>query len=401
MKYVSLYIIILLIGCGSEKQNSPIEYSIGSFGYDFNFLSQYQKDLILLSQDSSLVLVSPGLQGRILTSSTSGMSGKSHGWINYSLFESGKFQEHINVFGGEDRFWMGPEGGQYSLFFEKGAEFVFENWFTPASLDTEPFELVMKEKKSVVFHKSFSLTNYSGTNFLLSLNRKIDLLSGKEIGELLQISLNGVKVVGFLSENEIENLNDFEWTRKTGMPSIWILGMFNPAEGTVVFAPYNNENEGRNIVTDDYFGRVSPDRLLTKDNMVLFKADGKERGKIGLKYGFAKDIIGSYSPASNQLTLVKYSLPKERTDYVNSLWKFQAEPFSGDVVNAYNDGPVNGGEALGGFYELESSSPAANLKPRESLIHKHYTVHIEGSKEKLNQIAYALFQVPLDSIFIP
>ena len=29
-------------------------------------------------------------------------------------------KEHVNVFGGEDRFWLGPEGGQYSIFFVKG-----------------------------------------------------------------------------------------------------------------------------------------------------------------------------------------------------------------------------------------------------------------------------------------
>ena len=28
----------------------------------------------------------------------------------------GTLQEHIHVFGGEERFWMGPEGGQYALF---------------------------------------------------------------------------------------------------------------------------------------------------------------------------------------------------------------------------------------------------------------------------------------------
>jgi hypothetical protein len=35
------------------------------------------------------------------------------GWINRKLIASRKIQPHINVFGGEDRFWIGPEGGQF------------------------------------------------------------------------------------------------------------------------------------------------------------------------------------------------------------------------------------------------------------------------------------------------
>jgi hypothetical protein len=32
---------------------------------------------------------------------------------------------HINVFGGEDRFWLGPEGGQFSIFFAKDGVVYF------------------------------------------------------------------------------------------------------------------------------------------------------------------------------------------------------------------------------------------------------------------------------------
>ena len=39
------------------------------------------------------------------------------------IIASGKTQPHINVYGGEDRFWLGPEGGQFSIFFAKDAKF--------------------------------------------------------------------------------------------------------------------------------------------------------------------------------------------------------------------------------------------------------------------------------------
>ena len=41
---------------------------------------------------------------------------------------------------GEDRFWLGPEGGQFALFFKKGDPFDLDHWQTPAMMDTEPFE---------------------------------------------------------------------------------------------------------------------------------------------------------------------------------------------------------------------------------------------------------------------
>ena len=94
-----------------------------SFGDDLAFLQKHTP-MIVLSDPSGAgkVAVSPAWQGRVMTSSTSGDAGLSFGWINRELIASGKLQPHINVFGGEDRFWLGPEGGQFSIFFAQGAE---------------------------------------------------------------------------------------------------------------------------------------------------------------------------------------------------------------------------------------------------------------------------------------
>ena len=51
-------------------------------------------------------------------------------------------------------------------------------------------------------------------------------------------------------------------------------------------------------------------------------------------------------------------------------------------MNSYNDGPPSpGAKPLGPFYELESSSPALELKPDESFTHIHRTIHLQGDKE--------------------
>src|SRR5664279_2658729 len=105
-----------------------------------------------------------------MTSTAGGDSGASFGWINRELFTSHKVQPHINVFGGEDRLWIGPEGGQFSIFFAKGVPFDLEHWYTPAPLDTEPFELISQSRGHAQFRRSFAVTNYSGTPFKAEVN---------------------------------------------------------------------------------------------------------------------------------------------------------------------------------------------------------------------------------------
>ncbi len=94
-----------------------------NFGDDSTFLKQHT-ELIVLSANKgqSKVAVAPGWQGRVMTSSAQGNDGHSFGWINRELIASGKLQPHMNAFGGEDRFWLGPEGGQCSIFFAPGGQ---------------------------------------------------------------------------------------------------------------------------------------------------------------------------------------------------------------------------------------------------------------------------------------
>lgn len=82
------------------------------------------------------------------------------------------------------------------------------------------------------------------------------------------------------------------------------------------------------------------------------------------------------------------------------MWEYQREPFEGDVVNAYNDGALSDGTIMGSFYELETSSAAASLKPSESLVHEHATLHFKGSSEHSELIANNLLRVSMgDYVF--
>src|SRR3974390_1782487 len=137
-----------------------------TFGEDTAFLKSHT-DLIVLSNEKGMakVAVAPAWQGRVMTSTAGADGGLSFGWINRELIASGKLAPHMNAFGGEDRFWMGPEGGQFSIFFAKGAKFEFNDWFTPAVFDTLPYKVVRQATDQAVFGSEFTLTNYSGTQF--------------------------------------------------------------------------------------------------------------------------------------------------------------------------------------------------------------------------------------------
>jgi len=128
--------------------------------------------------------------------------------------------------------------------------------------------------------------------------------------------------------------------------------------------------------------------------VIRFSGDGQYRSKIGLTPQRAKPVLGSYDATRQLLTIVQYTKPEGATDYVNSMWEMQAEPFKGDVVNSYNDGPPSpGAKPLGPFYELESSSPALALKPGENANHTHRTIHLQGDEAAVRTIGKMLLGV--------
>ncbi|QHT71931.1 hypothetical protein GXP67_07835 [Rhodocytophaga rosea] len=377
--------------------------SKGTFGYDLAFLQEYDSVIVLSNPaQQAQIIVSPRLQGRVMTSTSQGSDGKSYGWVNYELIASRAFQPHINAFGGEDRFWLGPEGGQFSIFFKKGDPFDLTHWQTPVAVDTESFQVISHSPDRVQLRKDMEVQNYSGASFQLRVNRSVRLLSEIDISKLLAYSLtDSIKAVGFESDNRITNIGTQAWEPSSGLVSVWILGMFRPSPATTIIIPIKegSEQELGPPVNDRYFGKVPDDRLDVQGKVLYFKGDGQQRGKIGVPFNRAKPMLGSYDAQQGILTIVQFNLPETPSTYVNSLWEIQKDPFSGDVINSYNDGPAEpGAKPMGPFYELETSSPAAALAPGRSLSHVHRTFHFEGPMEELDKLCQATLGVPLQEV---
>lgn len=370
---------------------------MGTYGHDLDYLAEKNVGFVeLVSADGQArVLLVPAFQGRVMTSTAGGLKGASCGWINYKAIADGFANSRFNPFGGEERFWIGPEGGPFSWYFKPGAEQVYANWDVPAFIDSEAFEVESSSESEAVFTKETVLKNASGVEFNIGVRRVVKLLERSETEKVLGIELpTGVRPVAYSTANTIKNLGAMSWTKETGMPSVWLLGMYPPTPSTVVFIPYNQEFEGK-VVKDDYFGKVPADRLVVKDGFVYFKIDGKFRAKIGLPAGSAKDLCGSFDPKAGVLNILKYTVPQGVNDYVNSQWGPQEDNFGGDVINSYNDGPTETGVVMGPFYEIETSSPGAALDPGESLTHTQFTFHLEGDIDSLAPVAKEVFGADL------
>lgn len=380
------------------------------FADDVAFMKRHTS-IVLLQDGEAAVAVAPAYQGRVMTSTYDRKSGPSFGWINRPVIEKGllsdaerkgKLEEHIYIFGGEERFWLGPEGGQYALFFPPGSKFEFADWVTPPAIDTEPYDVADQTDSSVTFKHNTALVNYSGTTFQVGIERTVRLLGKQDVAERLDVELGeGLRIVGYETDNRITNTGSDPWKPETGLLSIWILGMYNPSPQTTVVIPFR-EGDPSSLgpqVNDTYFGKVPPEYLRVEKQELFFRGDGTRRGKIGISEQRSKGIAGSYDAAGQVLNLVTYNVQNAPHGFVNSMWEFQDQPYAGDVINSYNDGsPEPGQPPLGPFYELETSSPAAALQPGETMKHVQRTFHIQGPEEELNPLAKRLLGVPLEAI---
>jgi hypothetical protein len=394
--YAICMISILMLGC--EKQKAVLV--VGTYTYDADFLRKNTKGVIELTDapGKAKVLLSADYQGRVMTSTASGDEGSSYGWMNYSLISSGEKKKQFNPVGGEERFWLGPEGGQYSLYFHQGDSFLIKNWQVPPMIDTEAFDVVESSSTSVTFFRKASITNYRGTVFDLLIERKISLLNESELESTLNTQLpEDINYVGYQSENKVQNVGSNDWKKESGLLSIWLLGMFTPSEETTVIIPFKPAPNAKELITTTYFGEIPAERLLIQDSVLFFTCDGKYRSKIGISPMIAKPLSASYDFKKNVLTITRYEIVPQAS-YVNSKWEMQDEPYLGDAVNSYNDGPLADGSQLGPFYELESSSPALELRAGDSANYKQITCHFESDFEKLNVLSKNILGVDLNTI---
>src|SRR5689334_16767246 len=180
--------------------------TLATFASDLAFLQQHTKVVVLGEPGGAQVAVAPEYQGRVMTSTTGGAGAHSFGWIGRDAVASGARQPHMNVFGGEDRFWLGPEGGQFALYFKPGDPFDLPHWQTPKPFDWDPWEVATQTADRVRFRKRMSLVNYARTTFDIDVDRTVRPLTPADAATSLGSAVpDAVRLVAFESSNTVTN----------------------------------------------------------------------------------------------------------------------------------------------------------------------------------------------------
>jgi hypothetical protein len=403
----------LTAGCGGVDPNSGdtqlppgATSATASFSAIAAHVAKYADTVVLEGPGGSKALISPRLQGRLLTFRVGTV--ESTGFVNLAGVAAGEVDPSFNNFGGADRFWLYPEAGQFGLYFDPGAELNRKVWKVPASLNQGAFKLAAKSPHRVLLTRDMEVMNYSGTRFSVKVEREVGIVLDDDLPTELGVKLpSGVHFAGATTKNTLTNTGPDTWSPEKGLVGIWILGMFNASDKAAIIAPFRpgSEKDLGPKFNDDYFGKLSvevPDRFQTLGNAAIFKADARRVGKFGLSQQRTTGLAGSYDYGKNLLTIVKFDVPTIPERYGNSTWvKVQAEPFKGDPFQTYNNGPPDprtGEIADAPFYELESASPVRPLPAGGTITHRHSTYHFQGDPKKLETLAKQLLDVDLAAV---
>ena len=372
-----------------------------SYASDLEFLKSHTDVIELSAAPGAEVAVVPAFQGRVMTSTLAGDEGAGYGWLNrpFIELESEEDDAPFNNYGGEDRFWLGPEAGQYALFFTGGQPFDLDHWKAPPGFSAGAWDVAAGTGESVTMTREFTVGNYAGTDFQCAVTRTINVLSAdRAAGRLGAAIPEDLKVVAFESHNTLVNAGRNHWTRDAGLVNIWILGMMKALANGRTIIPLTGGGAAEPKARMNYFCDLPAEYGRICDDYVWFKVDGLFRAKIGVAPARARNVFGSYDIDNAQLTIVQYTLTDNAAElpYTNSAWELQDEPFAGDAINSYNDPGTDDGRAT--FFELETNAPAAELAPGGSMTHVHRTCHFEGNFEALNALSVKVLGVDLNDL---
>jgi len=401
---------ILLVVCPACTLMSPSSapeesLSLHTFDGTLTLLENYTNAVLLTtSSGEGRLVVAPDYAGRVMMAGWTGEEAPRLGWVNAPVVTGREINPAFINYGGAERLWLSPEAGQFGLFFKPGDPFDLDHWMTPTTFNSEPFEVLFKNSHLISLGRDMRLNNYQGTPFRFRVLRSIRLINRVDLLNTHAIALSHrSRFVGYETTNELINRGFSKMTMQDGLVSLWILSQFDANPDTWVLFPFKSAAEGGQepYVKADYFGAVPPERLMVEPNLgcALFHCDGRRRTKIGLSQSNTRNAIGSMDFRRNILTVMLFNLPERATFYANNSWEIQKEPYKGDVVNSYNNGPEGvDADVPECFYELETLSTVKELAPGHRLEHVSTVLHFTAPFDELNEISKSLLAVDLEAV---
>ncbi|WP_109832103.1 DUF6786 family protein [Reichenbachiella versicolor] len=374
------YLLPLLLTLASCQSSDLINYST-----DKKLIENKTELIELYNNDGqSRILIAPAYQGRVLASTLNCTKGQTIGWLNRT--ELTKDTVHGGQVGGEDRLWFGPLGSQFSFYYQQIEPIHEDNWLVPDSFNNVAYEVIEQSNEHVKMKQDFLLQNFVGTEFDIEVYREVELLQPDNLNSYLEAEIpEGLNAVAFESRHQMINSGDSTWRKETGLVGLWSLGMFPGTDETTVYVPLKYDLSLSDIF--QYFEIDNTDILSIKDKLLSFKADGLLRSKFGIPSQYAPELIASYSKDRKLLTVVQYQQTEDSL-YYNGHVSVQENPYDGEIVTSYNNGPLDQTYAEERtFYELESQSAMRELAPGDTLTHYHRTFHFSGEFKDLKELA--------------
>jgi hypothetical protein len=296
---------------------------------------------------------------------------------------------------GQERLWLAPEWGPFSLFHEQGVEQNRGTYHQPEVFQGG-YDVIWRKPDLVTVARAMSLENASGHRLDMTVERTFRPLTIEDVELALNVGLpHDVKYVGFASENRLMYPGDSAWTEAAGTAALWPISSFPATDETVVIAPYDRRGTGSEVY-GGYLGEPGSDRLIVdgEHGVILFRADGQSLGKIGLNAARAEEVIGAIDFQRNVLMIVHHDqMAKSR--YINMRpTQAEGEVFEGDAVLAYNHSGTDGEH----YFNLETVGPALTLEPGQSVAHHHRTLVFGGDVEQLSAISEKVLGVALADV---
>ena len=331
------------------------------------------------------VVCAPSLVGRVMTSTLNGSRGDALGRVGVNAIRKGPVDPVFNDFGGEERFWFGPEGSQFGLHFTSTDQ-TLANYRVQAGMSCQPYEILSAptELGFVTMHSRMELINCFGTHF------EVDVLRTVTILEYCPYTLgysDRLDFVGFQSESLITNVGDKPIAWETGVLSAWTIGQQPNGRRCAIVLPFQigSDAELGELIRRDYIAHLCPgghlpaNRWRVGNDHVLIRTDGECRMKIGVGKRRARDRFGSIDLDECHLIINDFGFYREM-EYVAPYWRNLSprELVDGEAISVYVDGPDETGQPGGDFYELETLSPALCLLPKESFTHRNRVFHVRG-----------------------
>lgn len=365
-----------------------------------------QEPVVLTGRNKNrIVLVAPGLVGRVFCTGFDGVNGATASWIDEAQLRKGATPPVPGAqwanFGGEERLWFGPEGGKFGLFFPPGVKQEHANYLVPEAMNSLAFraDRAARQEGAVTFAAPVRLVNYQNQPIDLHVTRQVEVLDACPL--MLGFG-SEVEFVGFQSRTSVRNTGAEPLTRQTGTVCVWTIGIHPSQERSVTVVPFQPgpDAELGEPLLKEYFktgtvdftripaGHSPDDYWAVKDRCALIKASGVVQTKLEMSPRRTLGRMAAVDVATGQLTVVEWRTYPE-LDYCCPFWiPHDGDPFDGSALSIFVLGRWHG---VAPFYELECFSPALFLHAGEEYCHTSRTWHLRGNKAALAAVCERSF----------